>query len=78
MKTEYRLLAQLNEADVICNFEKCALSDDENEERGNILMPLSFQIKKFLEIPGVFEKIRKNIEEIQMQNKLNNFINGSL
>ncbi len=78
VKTEYRLLDQLNKAGVISNFEKCALSDDEKDETGNILMPLSFQIKKFFEIPEVFEKIRKNTEALQSQNKLNNFINGSL
>lgn len=79
VKTEKKFEKELYKADLMCELERSALfRDDDTEENGNILMPISFQIKKFLEIPGVFEKIRKNTEEIDMQNNLSNFINGSL
>lgn len=76
--TKYRFEKELKEADLIRDFEKCELLDDEEAENGLILMPISFQIKKFLELPNVFEQIWKNQEEMQQQNKLNNFICGSL
>lgn len=41
-------------------------------------MPISFQIKKFFELPDVFEKLRSNTLKLQQENKLNHFINGKL
>lgn len=43
-----------------------------------ILMPLAFNLKSFLELPGVFKQILKNTEDIIAENKLNHFINGKL
>lgn len=65
-------------------------SDEESEEFDDFtdasavehvtfpLMPLEFQIKKFLELPNVFEKIASHTKEVQRQGKLNHFINGEL
>lgn len=43
-----------------------------------ILMPIEFQMKKFLELPNVLEKIKLNTLNIQRENKLNHFIQGKL
>lgn len=59
-----------------CVFED--LENTQNEEAISILMPISFQIKKFLELPGVFKKILENAANIKRNGKLNHFINGSL
>ncbi|KAG4079223.1 hypothetical protein HA402_012659 [Bradysia odoriphaga] len=40
------------------------------------LLPMEFQIKKFLELPNVFEKIDSYTKEVRRQGKLNHFING--
>lgn len=42
------------------------------------LMPVHFQIKSFLELPHVFEKLQSNAESIIKEGKLNHFINGQL
>lgn len=78
--TEHKFETQLGKAGLIEDFEKCLMYDDDNHEEKSelILMPISFQIKKFFELPGVFHKIRENMINIQQQNKLCNFINGSL
>lgn len=40
------------------------------------LMDVHFQIKKFFELPHVFNKIMNNTKKIKKQNKLNHYING--
>lgn len=80
--TEHLFEKELKKADLITDFEKCAIFKDDNsdEEAGSelILMPIAFQIKKFFELPHVLEKVRNNTIEIQQQNKLSNFITGTL
>lgn len=78
VKTEKLFEISLRKADLMGELEKSVLFRDDESENGNILMPISFQIKKFLELPNVFEKIRKHTEELMMQNTLSNFINGTL
>lgn len=41
-------------------------------------MPIEFQMKKFLELPNVFQKIKLNISNIQKETKLCHFIQGKL
>lgn len=48
---------------------------DENMSSG-ILMPIEFQIKKFLEMPKVLDKIINNMKRISSLGKLTHFING--
>lgn len=92
--TEWKFDNEISRNDLIAPIERCAMFtgvedvesvediDDVhkivNEEGETILMPLTFQFKKFLELPGVFKKIRDNTENILRQGKLNHFINGSL
>lgn len=82
VNTEKRFEKELREAGLISDFQKCALFQDDNSneeaESGLILMPIAFQIKKNFELPNVFEKIQRNTIKIQQQNKLSNFINGTL
>lgn len=54
------------------------LENIQNDKKTSILMPISFQIKKFFELPGVFKKMLENAADIQRKGKLNHFINGSL
>lgn len=42
------------------------------------LMPISFQIKSFFELPHVYEKFQANTDSIKKEGKLNHFINGTL
>lgn len=89
LTTEWKFDKELNNAGLIALFDKCALfadlpdepQDQENireQKECSILMPISFQIKKFLEIPGVFRKMHENAANIKREGKLNHFINGSL
>lgn len=43
-----------------------------------VLLPIKFQLKKYFEIPGVFEMFIENIEKLSVEPKLKNFINGSV
>lgn len=79
VNTEKKFEGELKHADLIRDFDKCAMNDENNEEGSElILMPIEFQMKKFFELPGVFETVRKSTIELQQQNTLSNFINGSL
>ncbi len=42
------------------------------------LLPIEFQIKKFFELPNVFEKTKLNTIKIEQSPKLNHFIKGRL
>lgn len=60
-----------------------ALEPDEKEmvfnERAKFcLSPMHFEIKKFFELPNVFEKVMQNTVAIQRQPKYSHFINGDL
>lgn len=41
-------------------------------------MPIVFQIKKFFELPNVFEQVKANTLKLQGENKLNHYINGEV
>lgn len=41
-------------------------------------MPIEFQIKKFFELPNVFEKVKLNTIKLQEGNKIDHFIKGRL
>lgn len=41
-------------------------------------MPIEFQIKKFFELPNVYEKVKLNTIKIQQGNDLDHFIKGKL
>lgn len=41
-------------------------------------MPIEFQIKKFFELPNVYEKVKLNTIKIQQEDGLNHFIKGKL
>lgn len=41
-------------------------------------MPIQFQIRKFFELPNVFEKVKSNTNKILEGNKLDHFIKGRL
>lgn len=41
------------------------------------LMDIQFQMKKFFELPGVFNKVMLNTEKIKKNKKLNHYINGT-
>lgn len=47
------------------------------ESKTAALMDIQFQIRKFFELPGVFNKIMLNTEKIKKDNKLNHYINGT-
>lgn len=49
-----------------------------SEPRKPVLMDVRFQIKSFFEMPGVFDKIKSNTDNIRKTNKLNHFINGKV
>ncbi len=76
--TEHKLEKQLKKADLLTEFDQCVVFKDEKAESELIVMPISFQIKKFFEVPGVFEKIIENTTKIQQQPKISNFIHGTL
>lgn len=84
VKTEKLFEHELGEEELMSELEISALYRDsdndgaKDDDNGNVLMPMSFQIRKFLEMPGVFEKIRKNQEDLSNQNDIKNFINGTL
>ncbi len=48
------------------------------EEGSMTLMPIGFMLKKFLELPKVFEKIEAHTNTILRERKLNHFINGNV
>lgn len=93
-ETEWKFYKELKNADLIRPVQQCAIFNDQfaesnnledpesetlsNEGKSSILMPLGFQITKFLELPGVLQKIMDNTRSIQQSGKLNHFINGSL
>lgn len=91
-ETEWKFDRALSEHNLIVPFDRCLMSEDiplhpntpcvyedtQNEEATSILMPISFQIRKFLELPGVFKKMLDNVANIKRNGKLNHFINGSL
>ncbi|KAJ6639467.1 hypothetical protein Bhyg_12212 [Pseudolycoriella hygida] len=58
--------------------------DDANEDVNvtrpttTILLPISFQLKTFFELPNVFQKVITNTRNIQSQGRLNHFISGKL
>ncbi len=54
------------------------LGNGKIEDETSVLMPIGFQIEKFLELPGVFDKMLENDANIRRGGKLNHFINGSL
>lgn len=88
------LLVPLEKCDIITEEALIDEEDSDNEEQesgegedenlrniDNVsypLMPLAFQIKKFLELPKVLEKIQNYTFNIQTEGKLNHFINGRL
>lgn len=82
--TECKFDRELGRTDLIGTVDRCALFADSEDvdvddvEGTSILMPISFQIKKFFELPGVFQKICDNAANIRRNGKLNHFINGSL
>lgn len=41
-------------------------------------MPIEHQIKKFFELPNVFEKVKSNTLNLQASNKRDHFINGNI
>lgn len=43
-----------------------------------MMMPISFTLKKFFELPKVFERIEAHTNKISEDGKLNHFINGRL
>lgn len=75
VKTEHLFEREMGDNDLMCELEVGALYRDDDgtidDDNGNALMSMSFQIRKFVEMPAVFEKIKN-------QNDLRNFINGSL
>lgn len=84
LTTEWKFDKELSKTDLIAPIEQCAMFTDEDLDNDNnhqgtaILMPISFQIKKFLELPGVFKKMFDNAAKIKQNGKLNHFINGSV
>ncbi len=77
--TEHKLNSELTRAGIASTVEKCTLYGKDEEIGEEVcLMNITFQIKKFFELPGVFQKIKNNTMKILQQNKLNNFINGTL
>lgn len=79
VNSEHKFENELRKADLLGPVQKCALFA-KKEELGDkmCLMPVAFQIKKFFEMPEVFQKIMDNTTKIQHQNELNHFINGTL
>lgn len=53
-------------------------NEHENEESTMMLMPISFMLQKFFELPNVFQKIEAHTRQIRESKKLNHFINGKL
>lgn len=49
-----------------------------NERAKFCLSPIHFEIKKFFELPNVFEKVMENTATIQRQPRYSHFINGDL
>lgn len=43
-----------------------------------IIMPIEFQIRKFFELPNVFEKVKSNTDKSLQGNKIDHFIKGKL
>lgn len=82
--TEWNFESELSKAGLIEPLQPCAMFTDEavedlnDEKETAILLPLSFQIKKFLELPGVFKKMLDHAAKIKRNGKLNHFINGSV
>ncbi len=48
------------------------------DEGSMTLMPIRFMLKKFFELPKVFEKVQVYTDIIRREGKLNHFINGKL
>lgn len=40
-------------------------------------MPIEFQLKKFLELPKVFEKVMENTLQLQQSDKINHYTKGT-
>lgn len=92
LKTEKSFERKLEKAELIFPFDQCLITDDivdpdmdienlemfESKTETPILMPLSFQIRKFLELPGVLNTMLEHAANIKRGGKLNHFINGSL
>lgn len=52
--------------------------ESDSEEKSIMLMPITFKLQKFFELPNVFEKIEEHTKIIRQGQKLNHFINGKL
>lgn len=68
--TEWKFDKELRERDLMAPIVQCIMLDGNDDDGTAILMPLRFQIKKFLELPGVFQKIQENTANITQQGKL--------
>lgn len=65
--------AEGNDDDDVTNESRCGI-----DHVTYPLMPIEFQIRKFLELPNVFERIESHMKEVRKEGKLNHFINGKL
>lgn len=53
-------------------------SELEVEEDSMTLMPISFTLKKFFELPKVFEKVEAHTHSLRQDQRLNHFIKGKI
>lgn len=88
--TEYKLLKHLESKDLYLSPNNYKIDEtvQEKHQKGKIsiksvatkgiMMPVEFQIKKFLEQPGIFKKILDYEKEINSSNSNSHFLNSKL
>lgn len=89
-QTEYKILNYLENQDLfqkpknfdinrqISEVTRSYESKLEEEKITGTLLPISFQLRKYLEAKGVFETCIKNLKELQSNKNFSNIVNGEV